>query len=572
MASELQRAAAAGILASSARVDRARPVGEHVLAVPIEAPDGRAVVTAWWADSRRVSNDALDLLDDAARSLSLALEREALEQANAEAASLRRSHQLQQEFLSRLNHELRTPLTAIQGYASTLRQPDVTWDESSQQRFLDSIASESARMGRLVGDLLDFSAIDSGVLRLVPDWCDLGLVLDAARGLRDRSTAWADRRRRLQPRSHPSGPTTTASSRSSSTCSRTRSGTPSGSPGWSSPPRSIREDRAVGVRVSDDGPGLGPGGAERLFLAHERGSAQGPGAGLGLAIARGIVRAHSGSICLEPTETGATVLVELPLEPDDAFDNTDMSDPVDVGRGRSATVRDGERHPRPRRRGRSATSSTSSDPTCSVRGFEVVVSRSGSDVIELLRANEPDIVLLDLMLPGVDGFDLCRDIRAESPVGIVVVSARRGEQDKVRALNLGADDYLTKPFGVDELLARITALLRRSRAGTAAGAERTAELRRRDHRPRGAARDQGTATPSISRRPSSGSSASWHWPPASSSRTRPCCARCGDPDYETETEYTRVYVRRLRAKLEDPDGPALIATEPRAGYRMAMPD
>ena len=82
---------------------------------------------------------------------SLALEREALEQANAEAASLRRSNRLQQEFLSRLNHELRTPLTAIQGFASTLRQPDVSWDESSQQRFLDSIASESARMARLVG-------------------------------------------------------------------------------------------------------------------------------------------------------------------------------------------------------------------------------------------------------------------------------------------------------------------------------------------------------------------------------------------------------------------------------------
>ncbi len=129
----------------------------------------------------RLSNEALDLLDDAARSLRLALEREALEQANAEADSLRRSQKMQRDFLSRLNHELRTPLTAIQGYASTLRQQDVSWDVTSQERFLDSIASESARMGRLVGDLLDFSAIDSGTLRLVPDWCDLGLVLEAAR-------------------------------------------------------------------------------------------------------------------------------------------------------------------------------------------------------------------------------------------------------------------------------------------------------------------------------------------------------------------------------------------------------
>ena len=111
-------------------------------------------------------------------------------------------NRLQQEFLSRLNHELRTPLTAIQGYASTLRQPDVSWDESSQQRFLDSIASESARMARLVGDLLDFSAIDSGILRLLPDWCDLGLVLEAARRLRDRGTAGPVRHRR-RPRPAP---------------------------------------------------------------------------------------------------------------------------------------------------------------------------------------------------------------------------------------------------------------------------------------------------------------------------------------------------------------------------------
>ncbi len=83
-----------------------------------------------------------------------------------------------------------------------------------------------------------------------------------------------------------------------------------------------------------------------------------------------------------------------------------------------------------------------------------------------MRAHRPDLVLLDLMLDGADGFDLCRDIRAESSVGIIVVSARRGEHDKVRALNLGADDYLTKPFGIDELLARITALLRRSRVTT----------------------------------------------------------------------------------------------------------
>ena len=85
-----------------------------------------------------------------------------------------------------------------------------------------------------------------------------------------------------------------------------------------------------------------------------------------------------------------------------------------------------------------------------------------------VEEEHPDIALLDLMLPAADGFDLCRQIREPRPsIGIIVVSARGGESDKVRALNLGADDYLTKPFGIDELLARITATLRRSRPAPA---------------------------------------------------------------------------------------------------------
>ena len=96
----------------------------------------------------------------------------------------------------------------------------------------------------------------------------------------------------------------------------------------------------------------------------------------------------------------------------------------------------------------------------------MVVSLDGGDAMRAAsRRSEPDIALLDLMLPGVDGFDLCRQIRERSSIGIIVMSARGGESDKVRALNLGADDYMTKPFGIDELLARITATLRRTRPG-----------------------------------------------------------------------------------------------------------
>src|SRR5450432_533578 len=98
-----------------------------------------------------------------------------------------------------------------------------------------------------------------------------------------------------------------------------------------------------------------------------------------------------------------------------------------------------------------------------VRGFDTVVSTDGMRALQLLETEEPDIVLLDLTLPEADGFDLCRQIRERSTVAVIVVSARGGERDKVNALNMGADDYMTKPFSVEELLARITATLRRTR-------------------------------------------------------------------------------------------------------------
>ena len=313
-----QHAAADVVKSATDGAPGVRLVGADVLAVPLDTPAGRAVVTAWWAHGRTPSDEATDLLGDAARSLRLALEREALEGANAEVASLRRSQGLQREFLSRMNHELRTPLTAIQGFASTLRQPDVHWDPSSQHRFLDSIATESARMGRLVGDLLDFSAIDSGTLRLVPDWCDVSLVLEAACRCVSAPASlisldqvsvlpqvWADHDRLEQvfvnlidnAVLHASGRTRiTVDARYDPTAG------------------------AIVVRVTDDGAGIPAALGERAFLPHERGVHAGPGVGLGLAIARGIVDAHGGSIRLEPAARGTTVAVVIPAEPAGARD------------------------------------------------------------------------------------------------------------------------------------------------------------------------------------------------------------------------------------------------------------
>ena len=111
-----------------------------------------------------------------------------------------------------------------------------------------------------------------------------------------------------------------------------------------------------------------------------------------------------------------------------------------------------------------------------VRGFDTIVSADGLRALRLLETESPDIVLLDLMLPEIDGFELCRQIRERSSVAIIVVSARGGERDKVSALNVGADDYMTKPFSIEELLARINATLRRTRPAAAAAAPAAPEV------------------------------------------------------------------------------------------------
>jgi two-component system, OmpR family, KDP operon response regulator KdpE len=207
----------------------------------------------------------------------------------------------------------------------------------------------------------------------------------------------------------------------------------------------------------------------------------------------------------------------------------------------------------------------------SARGHDVIVSKNGDSIARTLELHVPDLVLLDLMLPDADGFELCREIRELSDVGIIVVSARRAETDKVRALNLGADDYMTKPFGVEELLARINATLRRSRPGPASPPEPGVvavgdveiDLARR-RVTKGGQLVHLTRTEFALLRQFAIS-------PGVLLTHATLLRRVWGPGYETQTEYTRVYVARLRAKLDPADGEPLFITEPRSGYRFALP-
>jgi len=205
-----------------------------------------------------------------------------------------------------------------------------------------------------------------------------------------------------------------------------------------------------------------------------------------------------------------------------------------------------------------------------VRGFDTVVSTDGLRALNLLETEAPDIVLLDLMLPEVDGFELCRLIRERSSVAIIVVSARGGERDKVTALNMGADDYMTKPFSIEEMLARITATLRRTRPADNAPDTAPPVI------------SIGELEIDLSSQQVTRGGLAVHLTPTEFALLRELAINRGKllthahllrrvwgHGYETETEYVRVYVRRLRAKLETDGSEPLILTQPRAGYRIA---
>src|SRR5690349_11055216 len=98
-----------------------------------------------------------------------------------------------------------------------------------------------------------------------------------------------------------------------------------------------------------------------------------------------------------------------------------------------------------------------------LEGYDVLTASDGKQALEQIEAHQPDLVLLDVMMPKMDGFSVCQRVREFSTVPIIIVTARGQDQDKIRGLDLGADDYLTKPFSVDELLARVRAVLRRAR-------------------------------------------------------------------------------------------------------------
>jgi two-component system KDP operon response regulator KdpE len=198
------------------------------------------------------------------------------------------------------------------------------------------------------------------------------------------------------------------------------------------------------------------------------------------------------------------------------------------------------------------------------RGYDVDLAPSGEEALVLAARTHPDLVVLDLGLPGIDGTEVIRGLRGWTSIPIIVLSVRETEGDKVAALDAGADDYVTKPFGMDELLARLRAALRRAAPGDEEATVETEHF----------VVDLGAKRVTTSAGEVRLTPTEWHIVevlvrhPGKLVTQRQLLQQVWGPQYEKETNYLRVYLAQIRQKLEpDPARPRYFITEARMGYR-----
>jgi two-component system KDP operon response regulator KdpE len=204
-------------------------------------------------------------------------------------------------------------------------------------------------------------------------------------------------------------------------------------------------------------------------------------------------------------------------------------------------------------------------------GYAVISAGRGEEALSLLDNERPDLVILDLMMPGIDGFETLRRIRTTTQAPVIMLTARASDADKLKGLQGGADDYLTKPFNPDELAARIAAVLRRTAGGAPVGGRAVLRYpgveidleRRRLLVNEEEVRLSRTEWAMLEQLASNAGRVMLH---------TELLSRIWGPEYRDEVHYLRTWVSRLRAKLEPtPNASTLITTFPGVGYRLELP-
>ena len=372
-------------------------------------------------------------------------------------ADVEEMERMRAEFLAMVSHELRAPLTSIKGSASTVLDSSTDLDPAVVRQFQRIILDHADNMHALVGDLLDVARIETGTLPVSPEPAEVAMLVDRARNAfssaggsnsldidvdPDLPLVIADRRRIAQVL----GNLLTNAARHSPESSVIKV-------------TAVQEDVHVAVSVTDEGRGIPAESLPHLFRKFSRiqSEEQGGDTGLGLAICKGIVEAHGGRIWAESDGPGlgARFTFTLPT----------VEEAADARRHVSRSRR--------RRRRDSAEQvwilAVDDDPndlryirdTLIESGYTPVVTGDPKEALLLMEEEKPDLVLLDLMLPETDGIELMKDILDVADVPVIFLSVYGREEIVVRAFEMGAVDYVVKPFSPTELSARIKAALRR---------------------------------------------------------------------------------------------------------------
>ena len=507
----------------------------------------------------------------AADQIAGAVERASLATEATEAEIARQSDALKSALLDSVSHDLRTPLVAIRVAAGHLADPAVEMPPDAIRATGRSIEGEAARLDRLVTNVLDLSRIEAGALRPAVDPYDLA---DLVTQVVDRlaPTLARDAVRLDLP---PDLPPVLVDP---ILADQILTNLLENAVAHAGPDRVVRiaaatvhDLAAVELLVEDSGPGVPPREIPHLFEKFYRGSGRrqgGRGMGIGLAVVRGLAEAMGGR--------------------------------VEARRELARRPRHRRRAPRRRRAGGAVTgpgravSGSGAAPapgaavllveddgaarsavatTLAARGFRVAEAADGRSALRLWESSRPDLVLLDLGLPDIDGMAVIVRIRREAATPIIVLSARGQEKDRVAALDAGADDYLTKPFGAAELHSRIRAVLRRA-AGP--DADQSGVLR------------VGPVRLDVAHRSVQVAGSTLDLTPREYELLKVLLAHAGrvvtsghllravwGSAYTEESHYIHVYVSRLRRKLAaaDPTGVAgrIIVNEPGVGYRVVPP-
>ena len=408
----------------------------HAEEIVCETPDGRSIV----------------LVVNATPILSEEGEVESLVVIVQDMTPLEELERLRAEFLGIVGHELRTPLTSIKGAATTLLEAASSLDPAETVQFHRIINEQADHMRDLISDLIDVVRIETGTLSVNPEPAEVPRLVDEARNTfltaggrsnirinlsPDLPLVMADRRRIVQVITN----LLSNAARNSHEESTIRVS-------------AARENIYVTISVADDGRGVPAERLPHLFrkFSHLEGQERGRDLGLGLAICKGIVEAHGGRIWAESDGLGlgSRFTFTIPVAEDTvAVAAAPVPSRKYKGRTRVLAVDD---DPRTLKQIRDALTQA---------GYEPVVTGNPDEVASLMEANDPHVVLLDLMLPGTDGIELMRDVLADHDVPVIFLSAYSQDEVVAKAFEMGAVDYMVKPFSPTELAARVKAALRK---------------------------------------------------------------------------------------------------------------